>query len=201
MQNIIMPGMEGSATPVPVVDINAASALTNSAREAMRLDCIRRGLERAKEKGVINQDGSDAIVRQLRATADLNFGANANQNWLTTALVAATRNNIVNSVQVPVNQMVIIYGISTPEASPSLSEFRFQRGTAGAGGLFAIVNMQAIYDKLEHEAYMSKAVLYDPQDIVFIDAMPTKANAAGEVYVLHGYVIESLGISYSALPR
>lgn len=187
--------------PIPVIDINPASALTNTAREAMRLDCIRRGLQRAKEKGVINQDGTDAIVRQIRATADLNFGANGNQDWLTTALVAATRNAVVNSYQVPVNQMIIIYGISTPEASPSLSEWRFQRGTAGQGGLFAIVNMEAIYDKLEHEVYMSKAILYDPQDIVYIDAMPFKANANGERHILHGYVIESLGISYSALPR
>lgn len=196
-----MPGSTDNGEPIPVIDINPASALTNTAREAMRLDCIRRGLQRAKEKGVINSDGTDAIVRQLRATADLNFGANANQDWLTTALVANTRNSIVNSYQVPVNQMIIIYGISTPEASPSLSEFRFQRGTAGAGGLFAIVNLEAIYDKLEHEAYLSKAILYDPQDIVFIDAMPFKANAAGERFILHGYVIEGLGISYSALPR
>lgn len=194
--SVIAPGTQ----PAPVIDLIPQDILTATARDMMKKDCIARGLKRAAEKRIINTDYSNAVVRALRPTADLNFGVNSNQNWTTTALVAGTRNNIVNSFAVPTWQIIVLYGISTPEPTPSVCEVRVQRGTAGQGGILSIVGLQAMYEQLEVGGYFSKAILYDPQDVVFIDAMPFKANAAGEVYVLHGYAIEPIGQNIAAQP-
>lgn len=195
--NIVMPG----GRPTPLIDIKAASELTVAAREAMRMDALKRALARAATKQIINADYSNALARVIRPTQDLNWGVNANQSWVTTALVAGTFNAFANSFQVPVNQLLVIYGISTYEASPSLSEMRFERGSAGQGGILSIVNLQTEYDKLEFEFYLSKGVLYDPQDIVYIGGLPFKANANGEAWILHGYTIEPIGVTLAAQPE
>ena len=194
--NVVMPGGQ----KIPLSGVTVASEMTMQSKETVRLDSIRRAMARAASKGVINSDYSNAVVRELRATADMVFGANAAQDWLTAALVANTLNSVVNNRQVPVNQLFVIYGISTFEASPSVGEVTFARGTTGAGGINLIVNLQKGYDKLETQFYLSKAVLYDPQDIIFIQFLPFKANANGERYVLHGYVIEPVGTTFAVQP-
>ena len=185
---------------VPLSDIVPTSTMSISDRNNYRLDSIRRAIARAKEKGVINADGSNAVIREIRPTADLTFGANANQDWLTAAMVAGTLLTVVNNRQVPQNQLFVIYGISCIEAAPAVGEVTIARGTAGAGGINLIVNLQSLYDKLEQEAYFSKAVLYDPTDIIFIQFLPVAAAAGGQRYILHGYVVEPVGTTFAVQP-
>lgn len=204
LSNVTVPGQvgpNGADATAPVVDIRAASELALSVRDAMRVACVRDGLARAAEKRIINQDYSNAVVRQLRPTFDLNFGANANQDWLTTALVAGVANNIINNRQVPVNQLFVFYGINTFEAAPVAAEVQFQKGNAGSGGLLGIFNLEYLYNKLETEGYFSKAIMYDPQDIIFTTLLPIAAAAGGQRYFLEGYSIEPVGIVYPNRPN
>jgi hypothetical protein len=194
---IAMPG----GRPLPLLDIIPSSYLSLGSREAMKRNCITQALKRAVDKRIINDDYSNAIIRQIRPTFDLNYGVNANQSWVTTALVAGTQNAVVNNFQVPVNQLIVIYGLSTNEASPSISEWAFQRGTTGGGGINERAGVQRLYNQLEVEGYLSKAVLYDPQDIIYITALPFKANANGEQWVLFGYTVEPIGLTIATSPQ
>lgn len=195
--NVTIPGQvgpQGAQASAPVVDIRAASELTTAVRDAQRVATIRDALARAAEKRIINLDYSNAVVRQIRAAFDLNYGANANADWLTGALVAGTGNTIINNRQVPVNQLFVFYGMNTYEASPVVSEVLFQKGTGGSGGLLAIFNLEYMYNKLENEVYFSKAIMYDPQDIIFLTYTCNAAAAGGQRYVLEGYSVEPVGI-------
>lgn len=185
----------------PIIDIVPIELLTASARATMKQNAWWLGLKRAAAKNVVNSDFSNAIIREIRPTADLNFGANANQDWLSTALVSGTYNAIVNNFQVPVNKLLVIYGMSTFEPNPSIGEIQLARGTGGSGGVNTIINLQQLYQMLEFEVFFSKGILYDPQDIVYWSALPFKANALGERYVFHGYVIETVGTTIAAQPN
>lgn len=189
-----------SQRPLPLIDVIPGETLTVSARNAIKADCLTRGSARAAEKKLVNPDYSNLIIRQIEPTLDLNWGTNANQSWLTTALVSGTLNSFVNSFSVPVWQIIVIYGIIYPEASPSVNRINFFRGTAGQGGLLTSVNVAGNQAYLENVSYLSKAILYDPQDIVFIQGLPWKANANGEQIILMGYCFEPVGQNLATVP-
>lgn len=201
MNNYGMSGPAGNSpddSGAPIVSLVPISDLSIEARRAYRRDAVDRGLRRAAEKKIINSDYSNAIVRELRPDSDLNFGAVTFNQWLTTALIAGTLNTLVNNTQLPVNQLIVIYGVSHHEASPSLGEFQFDRGTGGGGGIIEIVNVEPYLNRLENEFYLTRAIAYDPADIIFIQAMPYQSNANGERWQLHGYVFEPIGVTLPA---
>lgn len=192
--NIMFPGNGDT----PVADLLLADRLSLAARQSVRMNCVRLGLQRAAEKRIINQDFSNAIVRQIRPTFDLAWGVNANQSWYSGANVAGVATVLVNNTQIPVNRMFVFYGVQLFDAQPGWTELTVQRGTTGSGGLLMISNLQTLYNALEPEGYFSKSILYDPQDIMYVTAMPYITNALGSGLVLLGYSIEPIGLVYPA---
>lgn len=186
--------MQSAATREPLVAVIPISDLTLEQRRSFRLDALTRAIRRAADKRIINQDiNSNGLARQIRPDSDLNFGGVTYNQWITGATTAGALITLVNSTQVSNRQLVVIYGISHNEPIPGLGEFQFSRGTAGGGGMMAIVDVAPYLNRLENEFYLSRAILWDPQDIIFIQAMPYITNALGERWVLHGYTIEAIG--------
>jgi hypothetical protein len=183
----------GDAGGRPVVAAIPIADLSLEQRRSFRSDVVNKALARAADRRVVNADLSNAVVRQLMPDTDLNFGAVTYNQWLTPPLVASTLLSIVNNTTVSIRQLICIYGISHNEPIPGLGEFRFSRGTSGAGGMMAIVDVAPGFNRWENEWYLSRAILFDPQDVIFIQAMPFITNALGERWMLHGYAIEALG--------
>lgn len=192
--------------PLPLVSAWPCGELTQAQKQEMRLNTISVTLQRAIDKRLM--DAGNSVVRQIRPFQDLLTvalttalsGLVTFNQWVTGALVAGTIDTYVNSL-LPNNKMMAFYGLSIADPIQGTSEVIFQRGPAGQGGIQAIATLQNGYSHLETEWYLSKCVIYDPQDTVFIQDMPFVTQPLGQHIVLNGFTFEPVGNTLAAPPQ
>jgi len=176
----------------PFSGIIPTSELSIEERRAFRADAIQALQTRAIEVKRIGNNPNEIAIRDILPLTDL---ALANQWWITPAVVAGAVTNYVNSPMAAMRALVI-YGVGVESAAPACSFMWFRSGPAGASTK-GVANLESLYTKLEPDGYLSKAVLWDPLETVFIQVWGRIAAAGGERIPLRGAIAEPLGESIS----
>lgn len=166
-------------------------ALRKAARDALVFAATANGV------GIVT-DSSGLTVRIIEPTGDLAFGANANNTFLTAALVANTESAVVNQT-LPNNVYHVFYGVGIetvlPNVTPASVLLRFLQGSSGSTILR--VHLEELYSNGNQNApfvgWFSYPVLYKPSQAEWIGLTPRIAAAGGERVVLYGYIGENRG--------
>ena len=165
--------------------------MTLTDQKSYRQGAINQAIGRALDlKIATNPD--DLSVRLIRAYSDLAVGTASEEEWKHT-LVAATANAIITKTGRKANQLIVFYGLLDDDANPQATLVTFK--TASTGGTTKFIgDMQILWSKLVPEAMFSEAVVYDPQEDVYVDVNADGASVAGgERIVFLGFIVEPKG--------
>lgn len=132
---------------------------------------------------------SEIIARCLLPDTDLNAGAVAYDQWLTAALVAATEYQFVNQ-QLRTDQAAVIFGVATLDANPGISRVRALNGTSVVMAAWDTVPLWAAEDTI---GYTDEFPEWDVNQTMNIQLMPFLGKAAGERFMVLGYIAEPKG--------
>lgn len=178
--------------PLPFSGIIPSNELSLEERRRHRTDALAAVEHRAINVKRIGAGPEEIVLRDIIPDIDLGL---ANRWFRTGALVAATINTYVN-VALAVQRCLVIYGVSVESPTLDCSFIYFRSGPAGATTR-GIANLEYLNVRLETMGYLSKCVLWDPQETVFIQLWPRLTNALGDRVILHGAIAEPVGETVS----
>jgi hypothetical protein len=177
--------------PLPFSGIIPSGDLSIEDRRRFREDALTSLQHRAINVKRIGNNPDEIVIRDIIPDTDLGLGQ---RWWITAALVAGVVSNYINAA-LAAFRAVVFYGVNVESAAPACSHIYFRSGPAGATTR-GLANLECLYTPMESDGYLSKAVLYDPQETVFIQLWPRIASA-GERVILRGAVAEPLGEAIS----
>ena len=123
------------------------------------------------------------------------------ESYITGAAVINTWTSVYNSALVPlvpVNTILVFYKITDESPTPAASMVRFRLGPTGATTMGVVSLEQFINIKLTPEVFLSKPIVYGPNDRPFIEFYPRAAvPATGERLGFGCYVAELGGSNVS----
>jgi hypothetical protein len=176
---------------LPFSGIVPSNELGVEERRAMRENALHALNDRAINVKRIGGNQNEIAIRDIIPDTDF---ALANRWWITGAIVAGAVTTYINAA-IAAMRMVVFYGVSVESAAPACSMIYFRSGPAGATTR-AIGNLEVLYSKLETDGYLSRAVIYDPQETAFVQVWGRVASA-GERIILRGAIAEPVGESIS----
>ncbi len=158
---------------------------------------IDAGVARAVKLGIASS-AAELVAREALPFTDLGTAATGwtTEYYRTGAVAAATWTLVGNSLAaatLPVGRIAVFYKIADADANPQITAVRFMVGATGATtkGVF---NIQLPLDnKLETDMYLSEPVVYDQQDILFIQCYARAAIAVAEELSFGCFIVERLG--------
>jgi hypothetical protein len=96
------------------------------------------------------------------------------------------------------SKVAVFYKFADYSVNPAISGIRFRVGGTGATTRASFQIQLETGAKLEPDVYFTEPVVYDPQDVVYIEAYYTGAVAAlAENFAFGVFVIERLGANVS----
>ncbi len=180
--------------------------LTLSDIRQFKADGIKAGITRALALGLARTE-SELVVRTALPFTD--FGNNALgwtlENYSGPIIAAAGWGSVFNAGAVPAfapvlanSKIAVFYKFANWSAAPTINAIRFRIGGTGATTKAMYYMQLETGAKLEPDVHFSEPVVYDPQDVVYIEAYYNAAVAAGaEQFAFGCYVIERLGANIS----
>lgn len=171
--------------------------LTLTDIKAYKNAAIEAGIQRAMVK--LGLTRGEEVVREALPGIDFP-GAYTGlvQNYITGALAAGWNfvGNLGAAAVLPVGMVAVFYKIADWAAAPNITAVAFRVGGTGASQK-AIFNIQVpLNTKLESEVYLSEPVVYDPQDVLFIQCYAIAAGPA-ENLGFGCFIIEKVGPNVS----
>lgn len=171
-----------------------------------KIRCLDDGIARALKLGLA-VDRSELVWRDALPLTD--FGVPAGNGWLTEEYVTAP--NIAagwirawSSVAVPpdptlpVGRIAVFYKFADIEDNPIVTAVRFRIGATGASTKASFFCQLQIQGNLEPDVFFNQPVIYDPQDVVYIEVYTTAVTpAAGEHIPFGCFIIERVGANIS----
>ena len=85
-------------------------------------------------------------------------------------------------------QVAVFYKFADVEAAPVVNGIRFREGVAGASTKASFFLQLETMAKLEPDVYFSEAVIYDPDDWLYIEIYPT-GNIGGQEHIPFGAIV------------
>jgi len=177
--------------------------LTLTDIKAYRAAAIEAGIVRALALGLARTRGELVVRHALPAT---DFGAAigwALENYAEAASLGGIWASVFN-VGAPVyptlanSKVAVFYKFTDYTVAPAWTGLRFRVGGTGATTKATFYMQLELGSKLEPDVYFSEPVIYDPQDVTFIEAYHAVATAAGgELFAFGCYIIERLGANIS----
>ena len=180
--------------------------LTLSDIRTFKQSAIQAGIDRALALGLARTK-DELVVRTGLPNTD--FGAGAVgwtlENYSGPAIVATGWGSVFNAGALPANapvlansKIAVFYKFANWSAAPTITGIRFRIGGTGATTKAMYYLQLETGAKLEPDVYFSEPVVYDPQDVVYIEAYYNAAVAAGaEQFAFGCYLIERLGANIS----
>ncbi len=171
--------------------------LTLTDIKAYKAAAVEAGVKRGILKLGISR--GEEVVREAQTGIDFP-GAYVPgvENYITGVLAAGW--NFVGSLGaaavLPVGMVAVFYKIADWSGIPNITAVRFRVGGTGAStkGTF---NIQVpINTKVESEVYLSEPIVYDPQDVLFIQCYAIAAGPA-ENLGFGCFIIEKVGANVS----
>jgi len=172
------------------------SELTLTDIKAFRGGAVEAGIARALKLAIASNPNELVVYEALPLT---NMGALAytTEQYVSAAPAAVgwmASGDGAGVGTVPVGQVLIFYKAANASAvvPPLLIACRFRVGATGASTKAVFQVQLAIENKLESDVYFSEAVVYDPQDRLFLQVYATGAGAA-ENFSFGCFVVSRVG--------
>jgi hypothetical protein len=173
---------------------------------AFRAAAIEAGINRALALGVA-RTREELIVRAALPSTD--FGGAA-IGWTLEvyqgpAIAAAGWGSVFNAGAVPLfaptlanSKVAVFYKFADYDAAPAITGLRFRVGGTGATTRASFFLQLEVNSKLEPDVYFTEPVVYDPQDVVYIEAYYNAVLAAGdEQFAFGAFIVERAGATVS----
>jgi hypothetical protein len=180
--------------------------LTLSDIRQFKADGIKAGITRALALGIARTE-QELVVRTALPFTDFGNGAVGwtLENYSGPIIAAAGWGSVFNAGALPANapvlansKIAVFYKFANYSAAPTITAVRFRIGGTGATTKAMYYMQLETGAKLEPDVYFSEPVVYDPQDVVYIEAYYNAAVAAGaEQFAFGCYLIERLGANIS----
>lgn len=165
-----------------------------------------RGVERALVLGLARNE-DELVVRQALPFTDFGQGA---VGWTIEAyrnpvIAAAGWGSVFDAGALPANaptlansKLAVFYKWSNYTAGPAMIGVRFRVGGTGATTKATFHSQLIIGAKLEPDMYFTEPVIYDPQDVVYIEGYYNAPVAAlAEAFAFECFIVERVGANVS----
>ena len=178
-----------------LTDIKAFRAM---AVEAVITRALALGIARGRE---------ELVVRAALPFTDFGNGAVGwtLEQYSGPVIAAAGWGSVFNAGALPANaptlantKVAVFYKFADYSVAATITGFRFRVGGTGATTKATYIMQLETGSKLEPDCYLTEPVIYDPQDILYIEAYYAAAVAAGaEQFAFGAFVCERLGANIS----
>lgn len=184
----------------------ATKELTLTDRKGFVAGAIEAGLAAAIGAGIGTR--RNLVAREAMPFVD--FGQPAGVGWTTDwyrgpAIAAAAWGSVFNSGVVPAfaptllrTKVAVFYKFQDSSAAPVITALRFRVGATGASTKATFFTQMPTQGNLEPDVYFSEPVVYEPDDVLFIEAYYNAAVLlAVEQFSFGAFVIERVGPNVS----
>lgn len=185
----------------------ATNELTLTDIKQFRGQAVEAGINRALGAGIA-RTREELVVRDALPFTD--FGAGA-VGWTLTdsyrgpVIAAAGWGSPFNAGALPVNaptlavnKVAVFFKFADYTPIPLVAGERYRVGGTGASTRAAFQTQLVTGAKIEPDHYYSEPVVYDPQDVVYLELMYTGAVVAGaEMFAYGAFIIERVGATIS----
>jgi len=176
--------------------------LTLTDIKSFRGGAIEAGIIRALALGIA-RNREELVVREATPHTDLWDGVSgyAAEYYTTRALFPAVAGTwalvydtaLLTAPALGRTKVAVFYKIADSMADPQVTGVRFRVGATGATTKASFLIQLPIDNKLEPEVYLSEPVVYDPEDIMFIEWVARAATPATEELSFGCFIIERTG--------
>ena len=180
--------------------------LTLSDIRQFKADGIKAGITRALALGIARTE-QELVVRTALPFTDFGNGAVGwtLENYSGPIIAAAGWGSVFNAGALPANaptlansKIAVFYKFADFSAAPAITGIRFRVGGTGATTKALYYLQLETNAKLEPDVYFSEPQVYDPQDVVYIEAYYAALVGLGaEGFAFGCYVVERLGANIS----
>ncbi len=181
--------------------------LTLTDIKAFRSSAIEAGITRALALGLA-RGREELVVRAALPFTDFGVGVVtgwAIEQYRNPAIAAAGWGSVFDNGALPVaaptlanSKIAVFYKFADYDTNPTITGIRFRVGGTGATTRATFFFQLELGAKLEPDVYFTEPVIYDPQDVVFIEAYYNgPVGALGEDFAFGCFVIERLGANVS----
>lgn len=180
--------------------------LTLSDIKQFKAAAIQAGIARALALGLARSD-QELVVRHALPFTDFGNGAVGwtIEQYRNPAIAAVGWGSIFDAGALPANaptlantKVAVFYKFADYDTAPTITGVRFRIGGTGATTKATFFQQLETGCKLEPDVYFSEPVVYDPQDVVYIEAYYSLVvGALGENFAFGCYIVERLGANIS----
>lgn len=176
--------------------------LTLTDMKTFRAEAVEAGVQRGLALGLARTRG-ELVARSAYPFTD--FGAGAVgwvlEQYAGPVIAAAGWGSPFSAGALPANvpqlartKIAVFYKFADYTAAPLITGVRFRVGATGATTKASFYQQLETGSKLEPDVYFSEAVVYDPEDFVYIEAYYQAAAVAGaEAFAFGCFIIERVG--------
>lgn len=183
-----------------------AKELTQTDIKEFKARAIIAGIQTAQARSIATSPKAMVVRHALPFT---DFG-NGGLGWLTenyiTGVIATTNAwaSAFSAGALPANaptlaqtKVAVFYKFADTMANPVVTGVRFLEGQNGATTKATYFIQQPTEGNLEPDIFFTSPIVYEPQDILFIQIYNTVAIAVGETIPFEAYVVERRGPTVS----
>lgn len=174
--------------------------------KAFKMGAVRAGITRALALGLARTE-AELVVRHALPFTDFGNGATgwALEQYRNPIIAAAGWGSVFDTGALPAfaptlanSKVAVFYKFSDYSAAPTMTGVRFRVGGTGATTKGVFHFQLSTGSKLEPDFYFSEPVVYDPQDVVYIEAYYGAAvGALAENFAFEAFVVERAGANVS----
>lgn len=186
--------------------IVAASECTLTDLKNFRARAAEAGIRRALDLGLA-REREELVVRHALPFTDFGQGAVGwtIEQYRNPVIAAAGWGSPFDAGALPANaptlaqsKLAVFYKFANYSAAPTMIGVRFRVGGTGATTKGTFHLQLPTGSKLEPDIYFSEPIVYDPQDVVYIEGYYNAPVAAlTEQFAFECFVIERLGANVS----
>jgi len=181
--------------------------LTLSDIKQFKVNAQDAGIARAIALGIA-RDRSELVIREANPDPDFAMpilSGYTDNHYVTGAAIAANAWYpvfdlvVAPPALVPVlarTQVAVFYKIADAAVAPTCTAVRFRVGVTGNSTKASFHTQLAFDNKLEPEVWLSEPVVYDPEDVLYIEFYP-RAICNNEELSFGCFILERVGATVS----
>lgn len=167
---------------------------------------IAAGISTALASGIA-KSAEGLVVREGFPRTDYGTAATGwvNENYITAAIAAinawasAFSNGVLpaSAVTLARTKVAVFYKFADTMAQPVVTATRFRLGANGSSTMATFFTQLPTQAKLEPDIYFSEPVVYQPEDVIYVEIYNTAVIAVGETIPYGSFIVERIGPNVS----